>query len=95
MEKKAWNSIVKGLRSSSVTTDSPKQNKIQAEKVEKKTTDKSDKGRDPKQTSITDYQSDTEKGSGEEVKALRKEMKAYFEELDKKMAGRFSSIDIK
>lgn len=87
MDKKAQNQSLKNLRSGSQTQDSPKQNKNQAEKT--------DKVRDPKQTSITEYQSDPEKGPGEEVKALRKEMKAYFEELDRKMASRFSSIDSK
>ena len=56
---------------------------------------KTDKGRDPKQTSITEYQSDPDRSPGEEVKALRKEVKAYFEEVDRKMASRFSSIDSK
>lgn len=88
MDKKAQATSVK-LRSGSQTQtlDSPKVNKSQGEKV--------DKGKDPKQPSITEYQSDPEKGPGEEVKALRKEMKAYFEELDKKMASRFNSIDSK
>lgn len=87
MEKKAQNQSLKNLRSGSQTQDSPKQNRNQAEKT--------DKGRDPKQTSITEYQSDPDRGPGEEVKALRKEVKAYFEELDRKMASRFSSIDSK
>lgn len=77
MDKKAQVTNVK-LRSGSQTQtlDSPKVNKSQGEKA--------DKGKDPKQPSITEYQSDPEKGPGEEVKALRKEMKAYFEELDKR-----------
>ena len=87
MEKKAQNQSLKNLRSGSQTQDSPKQNRNQAEKT--------DKGRDPKQTSITEYQSDPDRGPGEEVKALRKEVRAYFEELDRKMASRFSSIDSK
>ena len=87
MEKKAQIQSLKNLRSGSQTQDSPKQNRNQAEKT--------DKGRDPKQTSITEYQSDPDRSPGEEVKALRKEVKAYFEEVDRKMASRFSSIDSK